>query len=143
MAESLTPWLPLDGMEEELFLEAVRWNLGALQATLSRGKGSSRALTIDFGEPLAFRVQPEHAYLTQPWWGTLSAASIYTVEYSEYALWLKEQSAGLANRQVAHYCVISVDGCLDVLTSAAPVPSWNVVSEVRVLPPNNGLEHDT
>jgi hypothetical protein len=140
MTESLTAWLPLDGMEEELFFETVRWNIGALQATLSRGKRSSRALTIDFGEPLAFRVQPQHAYLTQPWWGELPNASIYTVRHSEYAAELKDQSAGIAHQAVTHYRVITVDGCLDVLASATPVASWNDVSAVSALPPNTSFE---
>ena len=140
MAEALTPWLPLEGLDEEVFLEAVRCNLGELQVVLSKGKGSTRALAIDFGVPLAFRVQPQHVYLSRPWWGTLSAASVYTVEDSEYKAWLKEASSEVVDQMANHYCIITVDGCLDVLTSTTPIAAWRDIASVGALPPNKSLE---
>jgi hypothetical protein len=140
MAEALTPWLPLEGMDEELFLEALRCNLGELQVVLSKGKGAARALAIDFGMPLAFRAQPQHVYLSQPWWGTLSAASIYTVEHSEYKSWLKGASSELVDHMANHYRIITVDGCLDVLTSTTPIAAWRDIASVGALPPNKSFE---
>ena len=140
MAETLTPWLPLEGMDEELFLEAVRCDLRGLQVILSKGKGFTRARAIDFGVPIAFRAQPQHVYSSQPWWGALSAASVYTVEHSEYKLWLKEASSEIVDQVADHYCIITVDGCLDVLASSTPIASWLETPSVSELPSNKSLE---
>jgi hypothetical protein len=134
--ETLTAWLPIEGMEEELFLESVRCDLGKLRVTLSKGKGASRVLSIDFGEPQAFRVQPQHVYLNEPWWGSLSAASVYVVENSKYRAWLRDSSVGIFDQEFKHFCVITVADALDVLTLKAPVANWVASSPVSLLPPN-------
>jgi hypothetical protein len=123
-------------MEEELFLESVHDNLGRVLVTLSRGKDAVRALSIDFGEPQAYRVQPQHVYLKEPWWGTLSSASVYTVENSAYRAWLHDSSAGIYDQPFKHFRIITTDGALDVLTLKEPVARWAVRTEFSVLPPN-------
>ena len=138
--EALTAWLPLEGMEDELLLESVRCDLGKLRVTLSRGKGALRVLSIDFGEPQAFRMQPQHVYMNEPWWGTLSSASVYLVENSKYRAWLRDSSLGIFDQQFKHFCIITADDALDVLTLKSPVATWIDCSLVSALPPNTSLE---
>jgi hypothetical protein len=140
MTEALTPWLPLEGMDEELFLESVRCDLGVLKVALSTGKDSARTLTIDFGVPLALRVQPQHVYMSQPWWGNLAAASVYRVEHSGYKSWLLEASCGVVDQVTDHYCIITADGCVDVLTSSKPIVAWRDKASVGELPPDKSTE---
>ena len=134
--ETLEPWLPLEGMEEELFLETLRCDHGKLRVTLSRGKDADRTLTIDFGEPQAFRAQPQHALLTEPWWGKLPPASVYVVNHSRYRAWLVDSSAGIIDQPMTHYCIISTDGALDVLTTSRPVATWSNPATLASVPPN-------
>jgi hypothetical protein len=138
--EALSAWLPLEGMEEELFLETARCDLGRLRVTLSRGQGSNRTLVIDFGEPQAFRYQPQHVFLNEPWWGKLTAASLYVVENSKYRAWLQDSTLGIFNQASRHYRIITVDGALDVLTLEVPAVSWISPTTVAALPPNKSLE---
>ena len=138
--ESLNAWLPSEGMEEGLFLESVRCDLGRLRVTLSKGKDAPRVLALDFGEPQAFRVQPQHVYLKEPWWGSLPEASVYVVENSDYLSWLRDASAGVHDRPLKHFRIITSDGALDVLTQKEPVASWISPSNLVGLPPNTSLE---
>lgn len=124
MSERLKPWYPIEGADEELDLETVTKGLDYLEATLSRGQGSERTLVINFGNPIAFRVYPKHALLKQlpsfpNWNGTL-----YIVENSDFRGWLESASLGIIKDPFRHYRIVSVDGCLDVLTLADPVAEW-------------------
>jgi hypothetical protein len=127
-------------MEEELFLESVRCDLGRLRVTMSKGKGATRILSLDFGEPLAFRAQPQHVYLKEPWWGSLSEASVYVVGNSAYLAWLQDSSAGTYDKPPKHFRIITTDGALDVLTQEDPVASWIKSSNLKGLPSNTSLE---
>ena len=138
--ESHTAWLPLEGMEEELFLETVRCDLGKLRVTLLRGKGSHRTLVVDFGQPQAFRFQPQLVFLNEPWWGKLAAASLYVVENSQYREWLRDSTLEIFDHSSKHYRIITVDGALDVLTLDVPSASWVSPATVASLPPNTSLE---
>jgi hypothetical protein len=131
--EAHSAWTPLEGMEEELFLETMRCDLGRLRVTLSRGKGAPRTLMIDFGEPQAFRFQPQHVFLNEPWWGKLASASVYVVENSNYRAWLQYSSVGIHNQLSRHFRIITVDGALDVLTHEVPTASWISTAAVGAL----------
>lgn len=91
---------------------------------MSARKDAERTLVINFGYAIAYRVNPDHVYMRRPWWGTCSKGSLYIVENSSYRDWLYADSAGIFDQPFKHYFIISVDGCLDVLTLSEPVVEW-------------------
>ena len=122
--ETLKPWYPIPGTDEELFLETVVKGLEGLEVTLSTGEGATRSLILDFGKPIAYRVNPDYVYMKRPWWGTLSGGPLYIVENSTFRQWLETETLGVYDQQYSHFFIISVDGCLDVLTLSEPKAQW-------------------
>ena len=125
MPETFRSWLPIEGTEEELFLETVTKGLHHVEATLSRGVDAERTLVVNFGDAIAFRVSPEHAFMQAPQIQERRGnGCLYTVEDSSYREWLESGSLGILNHPFKHFAIVSVDGCLDVLTLDEPVVHW-------------------
>jgi hypothetical protein len=125
--ETITPWLPVEGTDVELFLETVARRVnGDLFATLSIGEGAPRTLLIKFPVAVAFRVSPRDVHMDKPWWGTVRPGVMFEVHESQYRGWLHEQSSGIYDAPYRHFMLMTVDGCLDVLTTEEPEASWLV-----------------
>jgi len=125
--ETITPWLPVEGTDVELFLETVSRRVnGVLHATLSIGMAAPRTLVVNFSAAVAFRVSPRDIHMGKPWWGTVTPGSMFEVHGSEYREWLYEQSLEIYDAPYRHFMLITVDGCLDVLTTEEPEAHWLV-----------------
>ena len=126
--ETISPWLPVEGTDEELFLETVAKDVqGNLQATLSIGMDAPRTLLVTFPLAVAFRVSPRDVHADKPWWGTVRPGVMFEVHGSQYGEWLNEQSLGIYDAPYRHYMLMTIDGCLDVLTEQEPGARWLVV----------------
>ncbi len=125
--ETISPWLPIEGTDEELFLETVARDVhGTVQATLSIGMGAPRTLLVIFPDAIAFRVSPRDVHMDKPWWGTVRPGSMFEVHGSQYREWLNQQSLGIYDGPYRHFMLMTIDGCLDVLTDKEPQATWLV-----------------
>lgn len=123
--ETISPWVPIEGTDEELFLETVAKDVhGSLQVTLSIGLDAPSTLLVRFSHAIAFRVSPRDVHMDKPWWGTVGPGVMFEVHGSQYREWLNEQSFGIYDGPYRHFMLMTVDGCLDVLTNEAPQATW-------------------
>lgn len=125
--ETISPWLPVEGTDVELFLETVVMDIdGAVRATLSIGMRAPRTLHVRFSDAIAFRVSPRDVHMDKPWWGTVRPGSMFEVHASQYREWLHEQSLGIWDAPYRHFMFMTIDGCLEVLTVEEPEARWLV-----------------
>ena len=104
--------LSADGFELKIHLANVNWNV-----------------YIKFDRILTFKLLPQDCYFNKIWWGSLKQGSCYLVENSEYILSFDRETQGLMQYMGdvvlwKQYCIVTVDGCLDIITSDSVNVKW-------------------
>ena len=122
-----TPWSPLDGIPNRLYLEAVRDDDEGLRFLLRGAAPADRALRLSFDAPIAYRNINE-SYRLRTWgarkgegpWPALS-----TLERSTWVDWLVAEAGGVIEADaVVHYAIYTPEDCVDVASAFPPLAEW-------------------
>lgn len=121
---SFEKWIPVEGVPEKLYLEAMHDDYEGFRLLL-KGYEDQRMLRITFDPALSYRNTDEGDLLKTINQQDLSGWSLYTVSDSDYLAWFTEESHGIhESDDVVHYAIYTPNDCLDVLSAFPPRVEW-------------------
>lgn len=124
--EIMKPWELFPNYHEELEFEDLKTDGYELEFHLVNANWNVK---VHFDRILAFRLLPQDCYFHKKWWGTLKQGSCYLVENSNFISDFDRESQGLMQFDGdivtwKHYCIITVNGCLDIISKTGADVSW-------------------
>lgn len=120
------PWIPLEGVPDEVYLEALHDDYEGIRLLL-RGAGNAPTFRLQFASVIAYRNINE-SFRARTWaaaQGGTRVGSLRRVESSRGLAWLVEESGGLLDAaKLRHYAVYTPEDCIDVVTEFEPEACW-------------------
>jgi hypothetical protein len=131
--DSWIDWVPVDGAFGEWFLQSVQWSFhsfgeeGNEPVLEIRMIKSSKALVFSFRCPALVQLFDEHEVANEPGYKSYHYHSLYLVPCSRLARLHRRnpyyllRNSGVPRPSLTHFRIVTLDGCVDVLTASAPV----------------------
>jgi len=128
-SQILKIWTPLEGISERLSLEALHDDYEGVRLLLEGDEPNNQTLRITFDPSLVYRNIDEMDYMkslhTFQGREHLGKWALFTVENSDFVKWFNEESHGThENENIVHYAVLTLNDCIDVISSQPPKVEW-------------------
>lgn len=125
--ENYKKWEPLKSIPSPLYLVGIYDDVEGFRVLLGSADNTGKVLRITFDPPIGYRNFNE-SYLLKKWEkesGWEGGSSLYTVENSEFILWLNDNSHNIyVDEKIVHYAIYTQEDCVDVLSTSPPKVEW-------------------
>jgi hypothetical protein len=123
MDEKYAKWEPVEGIENEMWVEALHDDYEGLRVLLKGSSGSSGILSISFPQYYGYRNFDES--FRDKLWGKDSFEtrnwSLFKTSSSEFIDWLVEESGGVYNKEeMLHYVIKTGADVIEVVAKLVP-----------------------
>ena len=127
MTQTFVPWHPLDGIPNELIVEAIRDDVEGLRFLLRPRDTTQPTLRITFEAAVGYQNINE-SYRAGTWARSKAPGPLPTllrVQNSEWLDWVVEQAGGVLDRsKLTHYAIYSMEDCIDIASAFEPIVDW-------------------
>lgn len=120
-------WKPVEGIPQDLWVEAIHDDVEGLRFLLRGRDPSSPTLRLFFESIVGYRVINE-SFRIKTWANVPdieSLPSLMTVENSSWLKWIVEEAGGvLQPDSLTHFAIYTPEDCIDVATQFPPIVDW-------------------
>jgi hypothetical protein len=123
MEEQFIKWEPVDGIENEMWVEALHDDYEGFRILLKGSAQSSGILRITFAQYYGYR-NVDESYRDKLWQkGNFEQRdwSLFNTAASEFIDWVFEESNGLYSKEeMVHYCIKTGADIIEVVANQTP-----------------------
>jgi hypothetical protein len=128
MEERCTKWEPLEGIENEMWVEALHDDYEGLRILMKGSSESSGILSISFGQYYGYRNFDE-SFRDKLWRKNIlepRAWSLFRSTFSEFIDWLFEENGGVYEKEeMVHYVIKTGADVIEVIAKMTePKVEW-------------------